>query len=232
MFDGRGGAARAKLSGMKPKVERTIAVPLSLYEQSQEQFEYARKKDREQAALTREGHVTERYAEAIKLLATPADSGLMSRLGGIYSLERIMRDSEKDYDTVVQRMTSRPHSRYWCAVPAVENNHWTCRSRTSGAPICHRARAVLAFAQLAAVDFTDANLTNADLRGADLVGDRLGARISVEQLLDTGFDASTKLPLHDYVGHQANDAFADNQDFAAVPRTGIPVSRLSTRRAP
>ncbi|MGD6749146.1 pentapeptide repeat-containing protein [Streptomyces sp. BH105] len=69
-----------------------------LYGHSQEQFAHARDKDREQAELTREGQVTERYVEAIKLVGS---ENLTERLGGIYSLERIMADSEKDHSTVM-----------------------------------------------------------------------------------------------------------------------------------
>ncbi|MFF6642366.1 hypothetical protein ACFY83_34745 [Streptomyces althioticus] len=61
-----------------------------LYEHSQEQFAHAREKDREQVTLTREGQVTERYVEAIKLLGS---GNLHERLGGIYSLERITRSA-------------------------------------------------------------------------------------------------------------------------------------------
>ncbi|MFD9497219.1 pentapeptide repeat-containing protein [Streptomyces sp. NPDC060005] len=70
-----------------------------LYNHSQEQFNHAREKDREQAELTREGQVTGRYVEAIKLLAS---QNTTERLGGIYGLERIMHDSPKDYPTVVK----------------------------------------------------------------------------------------------------------------------------------
>ncbi|MGW9589492.1 pentapeptide repeat-containing protein [Streptomyces chartreusis] len=66
----------------------------------QEQFEHTQAKDRRQEELTREGQVTDRYVEAIKLLS--ADKNLTQWLGGIYSLERIMRDSEKDHATVVE----------------------------------------------------------------------------------------------------------------------------------
>ncbi|MGI5482999.1 pentapeptide repeat-containing protein [Streptomyces lavendofoliae] len=63
-----------------------------------EQFAVTRKKDREQNEIAREGQVTGRYVEAIKLLGS---SMLTERLGGIYSLERIMRDSERDHATVI-----------------------------------------------------------------------------------------------------------------------------------
>ncbi|MET9899631.1 pentapeptide repeat-containing protein [Streptomyces sp. NPDC006446] len=60
---------------------------------------HTRERDREQAELLREGQVTDRYVEAIKLLASDRT---VERLGGIYSLERIMRDSPKDHLTVVE----------------------------------------------------------------------------------------------------------------------------------
>ncbi|MFD7380054.1 pentapeptide repeat-containing protein [Streptomyces mirabilis] len=66
---------------------------------AQEQFAHTQAKDREQAELTREGQVTERYVEAIKLLSS---DNLTQRLGGIYSLERIMWDSDKDRSTAVE----------------------------------------------------------------------------------------------------------------------------------
>ncbi|MFF9238399.1 pentapeptide repeat-containing protein [Streptomyces sp. NPDC014776] len=72
------------------------------HKQTEALFEHTRAKDREQADLTREGQVTDRYVEAIKLLSTPGEDGMMARLGGIYSLERIMRDSDKDLDTAIQ----------------------------------------------------------------------------------------------------------------------------------
>ncbi|MEW1752812.1 pentapeptide repeat-containing protein [Streptomyces angustmyceticus] len=69
------------------------------HRQTERLFEHTRDKDREQAELTREGQVTERFVEGIKLLGS---GSLTERLGGIYSLERIMRDSEKDHSTVVE----------------------------------------------------------------------------------------------------------------------------------
>ncbi|MEU2129644.1 pentapeptide repeat-containing protein [Streptomyces sp. NPDC018352] len=66
---------------------------------AQEQFTHTRETDRKQADLTHEGQVTERYVEAVKLLSS---DDLTQRLGGIYSLERIMRDSKKDRATIVE----------------------------------------------------------------------------------------------------------------------------------
>ncbi|MGW4032354.1 pentapeptide repeat-containing protein [Streptomyces sp. NPDC004838] len=60
---------------------------------------HTRDRDREQAEIARDGQVTARYVEAIKLLASERT---VERLGGIYALERIMRDSAKDHLTVVE----------------------------------------------------------------------------------------------------------------------------------
>ncbi|MEU8735020.1 pentapeptide repeat-containing protein [Streptomyces tendae] len=73
------------------------------HQQTERLFEHTREKDREQAELTREGQVTDRYVEAIKLLASDK---LHERLGGIYSLERIMKDSERDHRTIVEVLSA------------------------------------------------------------------------------------------------------------------------------
>ncbi|MFE5158109.1 pentapeptide repeat-containing protein [Streptomyces sp. NPDC056697] len=62
-----------------------------------------RNKDAHDAELAREGQVTGRYVEAVKLIASDI---LTERLGGIYALERIMRDSERDHNTVVEVLSA------------------------------------------------------------------------------------------------------------------------------
>lgn len=52
-----------------------------------------------QAEISREGQVTDRYVSAIHLIASENKT---EQLGGIYSLERIMHDSAKDHNTVVE----------------------------------------------------------------------------------------------------------------------------------
>ena len=66
---------------------------------TRETLEHTREKDRDQAELAREGQVTGRYVEAIKLLSS---GNLTQRLGGIYALERIMHDSQRDRSTIVE----------------------------------------------------------------------------------------------------------------------------------
>jgi Pentapeptide repeats (8 copies) len=61
-------------------------------------------------ALNREGQITERFTRAVEQLA---DEKLDIRLGGIYALERIARDSETHYEPVMEVLTAflREHTR-------------------------------------------------------------------------------------------------------------------------
>lgn len=89
------GVAREQLG----ETQKQFALAQQQFAHTEALFEHTREKDREQAELSREGQVTGRYVEAIKLLAS---DNLTERFGGIYSLERIIRDSEKDHPTIVE----------------------------------------------------------------------------------------------------------------------------------
>ncbi|MFD7682895.1 pentapeptide repeat-containing protein [Streptomyces sp. NPDC060187] len=86
------------------------------FAENQAQFETTlretQERDQRQAELTREGQVTGRYVEAIKLLASDK---LPEVLGGIYSLERILKDSPKDHATIVEVLSAfvRSNLIYW-----------------------------------------------------------------------------------------------------------------------
>src|SRR6266568_2655897 len=60
--------------------------------------------------LTEQGQVTDRFTKAIEQLGSDK---LDVRIGGIYALERIARDSAKDHPTVMEVLTAfiREHSR-------------------------------------------------------------------------------------------------------------------------
>lgn len=57
----------------------------------------------ETLTTAREGQITDRFAKAIEQLG---DTKLAVRLGGIYALERIAKDSEKDHWTTIEVLTS------------------------------------------------------------------------------------------------------------------------------
>ncbi|MER5197771.1 pentapeptide repeat-containing protein [Streptomyces sp. NPDC002755] len=116
-----------------------------------------------QADISREGQVTERYVAAIHLIAS---ENTTEQLGGIYSLERIMRDSVKDHNTVVEVLAAfiRQHAK-----PSPDNTY-------SGDPV-QAALDVLARRpereepfeiDLRRVTLSGCTITTADLRNANL----------------------------------------------------------------
>ncbi|MFD7973027.1 pentapeptide repeat-containing protein [Streptomyces clavifer] len=84
------------------------------FEQSQKQFTESQKqfattlretqkRDEEQARIAREGQVTGRYIEAVKLLGS---GDIHARLGGIYGLERVMKDSDRDHQSITEVLSA------------------------------------------------------------------------------------------------------------------------------
>jgi Pentapeptide repeats (8 copies) len=127
--------------------------------------------------LTEQGQVTDRYTRAIEQLGSDK---LDVRIGGIYALERVARDSARDYLTVMEVLIAfiREHSREPWPLPA-----------SLGSPLPERSTradiqaALTAFGRrdrrndppyrwvdLSGVDFSRANLSDAHLNHAELVG--------------------------------------------------------------
>ena len=77
--------------------------------------------------LTEQGQITERFTRAIEQLGETDDNGkpkLELRLGGIYALERIAKDSpERDYSTVMEVLTA--YVRQNSSTPSKETNETT-----------------------------------------------------------------------------------------------------------
>lgn len=67
------------------------------------QSETAAKRHEEQTAADRERRITESFAKAIEQLG---DDKLEVRLGGIYTLERIARESEREYWPIMETLTA------------------------------------------------------------------------------------------------------------------------------
>ena len=56
--------------------------------------------------VAEEGRITERFTKAIEQLGQEGDDKMAIRLGGIYALERIAKDSEKDHGPVMEVLTA------------------------------------------------------------------------------------------------------------------------------
>jgi uncharacterized protein YjbI with pentapeptide repeats len=145
--------------------------------------------------LTEQGQVTDRYTKAIEQLGSKE---LDVRIGGIYALERVARDSPRDHPTVMEVLTAfvREHSRehlpdavgdepgteatermtrpdVQAAVTVVgrrDRGHDRQQISLAGAdlPRADLTSANLVSAYLHAANLGFANLTGADLTGADL----------------------------------------------------------------
>lgn len=61
---------------------------------------------RDQITVSEQGQITERYSRAIDQLGQQGPDKLQIRLGGIYALERIARDSPRDQPTIIDVLTA------------------------------------------------------------------------------------------------------------------------------
>ncbi|WP_051866188.1 pentapeptide repeat-containing protein [Streptosporangium roseum] len=129
--------------------------------------------------LGEQGHVTDRYTKAIEQLGSDK---LDIRLGGIYALERIARDSARDHPTVMEVLAAfiREHSlddefdKAGNAKPRGSRRRTDLQAAASviGRRVVSQdppdARINLSGATLASANLTGANLSNADLTEAYL----------------------------------------------------------------
>jgi hypothetical protein len=153
--------------------------------------------------LTEQGQVTDRYTRAVEQLGSDK---LDVRIGGIYALERVARDSARDHPTVMAVLTAfiREHSREPWPPPDTGNPDQERSTRPdvhaavtvtgrrdaerdilpidlAGANLAHAylAGANLARTNLARTNLAGANLAHADLAGVDLTpADLAGADLT------------------------------------------------------
>jgi hypothetical protein len=134
-------------------------------------------------ALLRRGQVTDRYTKAIEQLGS---GELDVRIGGIYALEGVARDSATDHPTVMVVLTAfvREHSREPWPPPDSPRTTWITwrgRFRAGGRPQERSARPDIQAAvtvlgrrdarrDIQPIHLNGADLTAADLRDADLGG--------------------------------------------------------------
>ncbi|MFI7080939.1 pentapeptide repeat-containing protein [Micromonospora sp. NPDC049903] len=150
--------------------------------------------------LTRRGQFTDRYTKAIGLLASDK---LTERLGGIYALEHLMVESEREHNTVVEVLAAyvrenrplTPNAPRAKLVGPMGTEH-TSRERADGRPkLPTDVQAALTVLgrrpvrpepnaiDLAVTDLGRAELSRAQLQGAALYGAQLeGANLFGAQL--------------------------------------------------
>jgi hypothetical protein len=128
--------------------------------------------------LTEQGQVTDRYTKAIEQLGSDK---LDVRIGGIYALERVARDSARDHPTVMEVLSAfvREHSHEpWPpSGPGGRERPRSTRPDVQAAVTVigrrDAKRVDLGGADLTRADLTEANLAIANLDGANLTGANL-----------------------------------------------------------
>jgi hypothetical protein len=124
-------------------------------------------------ALAEQGHVADRYTRAIEQLGS---AELAIRLGGIYALERIARDSARDHSTVMEVLTAFVRETPCLATPAAPAPRPDRLGRPRLRADVQAAISVIGRRNVTydhpdrRIDLAEANLGGADLAGADLHG--------------------------------------------------------------
>jgi pentapeptide repeat protein len=187
--------------------------------------------------LTEQGQVTDRYTKAIEQLGSEK---LDVRIGGIYALERIARDSPRDHPTVIEVLSAfvREHSREDSGTgpsarskrPDVQAAVTVIGRRNTGHD---RQRVDLSYADLTGANLMDANLartsflsailSQALLSRADLKNSYLGAA----KLVSAAFCVSLSL-----IGRSSESARGAVGLAAMSCATRAPAPASSTAVAP
>jgi hypothetical protein len=162
--------------------------------------------------LSREGQVTDRYTKAIEQFGSDK---LDVRIGGIYALERIARDSARDHPTVevlTAFIREHSHEQWPPADHSLSQEERSTRPDNQAAltVVCRRdprrdirsidlQSADLPHAALEGAHFAGANLNGANLNGAKLYGAFLteanltGANLAQARLAQQTFPVPTSL---------------------------------------
>jgi hypothetical protein len=132
--------------------------------------------------LSREGQVTDRYTKAIEQLGQPGLDKLHVRIGGIYALERVARDSKKDHLAVMEVLTAfiRQYSHEQWPPPGDDGEaqeRWTRPDVQAAVTVVGRrdvkqdlGQDIESDIKVWPIDLYEANLTKANLTRANLRG--------------------------------------------------------------
>src|SRR5438445_2853933 len=87
---------------------------------------------------TQEGHITDRFNKAIEHLGSDQ---LAKRLGGIYALERIARDSERDHWPIMEILTADVRAK--AKFPSMPEEEWNLLEEDEVPPVLPDIQAIL-----------------------------------------------------------------------------------------
>lgn len=112
---------------------------------------------------TREGQITDRYTKAVEQLGSPK---IDVRLGGVYALERLAKDSQRDRSTITQVLVSyvRVHAHLSKGQPLED-----VAAAINVVSDLSTDKALFRKVDLSEVDFRGLDLSHTALRGVDLI---------------------------------------------------------------
>ena len=191
---GIGATAAVAIAGFRISRSASDNALVSARETNQATIQAARADVQATLQTTRDGQIADLYGKAIEQLGSDK---LDVRIGGIYALERIARDSPRDQPTVVEVLSAfvREHSHEQWPAP-VEGSQQAGAARSTRPDVQaaltvvgrrdaeHDIRPIdFTSAELGGANLNDANLNGASLRGADLNrADLTRANLSYAQL--------------------------------------------------
>jgi hypothetical protein len=149
-------------------------------------------------ALALEGQITDRFTKAITQLG---DKKLELRLGGIYALERIAKDSDRDYWPIIEILTTfvRENAR-WNVDTLAPSSATTDGIRPDIQAVLNvikRRRYSYRNGEEHCIDLHGTDLRNAKLFNANLVGAQLvGTHLEGALLMGTSFEDANLYSAH------------------------------------
>ncbi|MGA5424471.1 pentapeptide repeat-containing protein [Streptomyces lavendulocolor] len=163
-----------------------------------------RARDDVQRKIAEEGQITDRYSTAIKLLSSDR---VIEQLGGIFALERIMRDSQKDYFMVVEVLAAFVRER----APAPSEGDVSAPPGSQGPGVALQAALMVLGRRPEEDEPYSVDLSGVDLRNAILAGARLDGAMLIDSHLHGAYLTGASLRgAHlwgaDLTGTDLNDA--------------------------
>ena len=199
--------------------------------------------------LNRRGQVTDRYAKAIAMLASDK---LDERIGGIFALEHVMIESERDHDTIVQvlatfvRQHAPTHTTKAPRIPA-DADRWMHppegtpnphQSREADGPAADIQAALTVLArrprreEARGLDLRRTDLSGMDLGGARLDGVNLqGSRLANTNLRKATVSEGSNLQDVDLSNSNLIGTNFDNANLYKANLSGADLSGADFRRA-
>jgi hypothetical protein len=189
-------------------------------------------------ALSREGQVTDRYTKAIGQLGSKK---LDVRIGGIYALERIARDSRKDHPTVMEVLAAfiREHSHKQgptqrpepaTGAPPTQRPEPDAPPPRSTRPDVQAAVTVIG-RRISKNDRRHIDLEGADLTGANLTGANLTRADLTDANLTDALLGSADLTDATLIDAHFNRAYLEHADLTGADLTGANFTDAKLARA-